>query len=580
MRLFQEDATKKINEATVLVMLNFIIIRAKNILNDEKLFVYCTYLAFGLIFVLGFYLNLKLTDDMVSLSLRSGDGYNFHFFVNKAHHFLFNLEINNLFSRLYWEGYGFIFWIFVSLLTFPFYLLHMQDMIIITIFQLSLIFNILSVVFLYKIAKLFTKNNYVCFVIVLFAISTTAFLSISTTFYTFPYIAFLSLLSLYLTLKLPNNFNLKDARMILLLCAIGTGIKITFLFMLPMLGLLMLSRLNWKINKLTIKMAAGFLLSYFLLSLLFYHPSSYWSTDMNYFRTVKGFYHFTNTDGMGKSYLELFIIGMKGLYFPIYVLVFLLASFSLKIWSELKINKSRAYDLVCIFIGILLAMTVIVLKARINQVVLAMYLIRFIYLLSLGFLFFDKNKTYKVILGVLFSIYVLTTHTIYSPHKIHTLIKEASISAEAYPPYRDAKKFYSLFQNTSLLSTADKVHKVNGLYSYHVLPFWSLNDMNTNIQLLPTYANIILNKNAIYKGIYDYILLSKKSHMFSSPKEIDQLRRWFSPIYQKTIKESRIFLRKEVFIKKNVGDTFYIKKHKYKVIYHDKDYYFLMKISK
>ncbi|WP_026760401.1 hypothetical protein [Selenomonas ruminantium] len=166
---------------------------------------------------------------IVTLSLRGIDEMAFHDAIRQYYNFNFPTVLT---MNAY--AYGEIFWLPLTLLTFPFYWLGYESVALVIPRLLALFFTLLSCIYIYKIISIYTKNGLLIFSVVFLNSLYPIWGWYSTRIGTIPECQFFSIISIYYAVK-QSSFSIKNFRKSLLFFAVALGTKISCVIVLPVL---------------------------------------------------------------------------------------------------------------------------------------------------------------------------------------------------------------------------------------------------------------------------------------------------------------------------------------------------------
>ena len=538
---------------------------------------YCYFLSLLFSFVFIFYgiINTELVGNLIELQARNFDAYFFQSRINQAHYYLANLEIYALFSELSWYAYGWIFWLPISLITFPFYVLELHQLVIIIPLQMGVVFSILSLIVLSKIIGLFTSNKIINGTAIAIIIITPTFTYININLYTYPYFVFFTLLSLYYALILPENFSLHDTKKLLICLALGTGIKLSFVIILALIGLLMVSRLQWRINKQNINMGCIFLISYGCLALLAYNPAIYYFPKLAFVREIVRISNFTSTSFFTSDYTPFnhFTATIEQWYVSGLLLALLMLFFIIVI-ATTRQNRKKT-DLAIILLVITSNVIFNVMTVRVGASNLATYSINLYYLLLLGLLLLDHRyiKRYSHIVAI--SIFMLCLVSVYQ-QKYHQPFKENQHLSyyqrflhtfiNINPVELEQRIIKAKALNTDLKYLFNEAQNYHILREHTVLTFYNFDKIHHNISDTAFFHDLTGRKKQITQGAYDYIFLSKNSDLFLSAEDFaNKYAQRPADYHQKGI-ASIAYIKEELLTDKNFERAFNIGNHQYEII--------------
>ena len=282
--------------------------------------------------------NFIYSNNFGELTFRSIDDLAFQITLKRVHllieqqNFIQLLNINDY-------GYGWIYWIFTSVATYPLYLLNKYHSIawplIVAPRQLSLLFSCLTLLYLYKLFKLLDFDDLTASTALLCYSLLPTFGYFSLRFGTVSAVTFFSLLSFYfafLQYKSRESQNYKS----LIALSIAGAIKLNGLFIAPLIGLLLSIReLNSKkYQKIIINFAYLILvLLFFTIPFVYIFPLTIFesSSFIKYFQAITDYLsmmkHFINVTNISASSSSPFKDFIFGLFHNFYIfIVFLILS--------------------------------------------------------------------------------------------------------------------------------------------------------------------------------------------------------------------------------------------------------------
>ena len=231
-------------------------------------------LIFGLLATL-FFQNFIYSDSFESLSLffRRIDDIAFQLVLRDMHHAMIELNFKGFLATNNYS-YGWIYWFPLALLTFPFYLIdsHVSEIAIIVIpREISLFWQIGTIIIVYKIMMHFTFNKKLSLLAVFSFVLFPSFGIYSSVFGTPSQIQFFASLAIYLTL-IVKEIDTRSIIKIALSIAFAGATKVTGLMVLPIVGLLLLKKLNFRLNISNFKFILLFMFILISIWWILYNP--------------------------------------------------------------------------------------------------------------------------------------------------------------------------------------------------------------------------------------------------------------------------------------------------------------------
>jgi len=203
----------------------------------QKLFV----ALFSLVFVFLFAQNFVFSSSFDILLYRSIDDYAFQKVLRNFHDIIFHFKDLSKLFIINDYAYGWLFWIIHIVLTLPFYLISIlgSDFLLISMARnISLFFMIGSCFVLFKISKLYTKDKYIPYFIILFFMSYGFFAISAMSFRTIAQSCFFCALTLYFTLR-NKEISKKDLKYIAISLSACIGSKLSTALILPLIVILL-----------------------------------------------------------------------------------------------------------------------------------------------------------------------------------------------------------------------------------------------------------------------------------------------------------------------------------------------------
>jgi len=211
-----------------------------------KVFTRACYALTVLVIALLFVENFIFSSQLGYLGFREVDDVAFQYSIRQVHLNMLQGHIGKLLT-LNDYAYGWVFWMTMSLVTFPFFLLsyigHIDWPLIVAPRQISLLFAVLCLLTLRKMLKRFAMPEWVCAgaVLMLTLLPFTGYFSMR--FGTVNAIMFFAMLSLYLAMR-DRALDLKELSKIAISLAIAGAIKLTGLMITPLVGYFVYKRLK------------------------------------------------------------------------------------------------------------------------------------------------------------------------------------------------------------------------------------------------------------------------------------------------------------------------------------------------
>lgn len=211
-----------------------------------KVFTRFCYLATVLVIALLFVENFIFSSQLGYLGFREVDDVAFQYSIRQVHLNMLHGHVGKLLT-INDYAYGWVFWMTMSLVTFPFFLLsyfgHVDWPLIVAPRQISLLFAVLSLLVLRKILKRLAVPEWGAAgaVLIMVILPFTGYFSMR--FGTVNAVMFFAMFSLYLAMR-DRVLNLRELLKVAMSLAIAGAIKLTGLMITPLVVLFVYKRLK------------------------------------------------------------------------------------------------------------------------------------------------------------------------------------------------------------------------------------------------------------------------------------------------------------------------------------------------
>ena len=510
----------------------------------EKIFVSST----CLIFIFFFIQNFIFSSSFDILLFRSVDDYAFQSSMRSIHENMMQLKVDKLFIANYY-GYGWIFWIIHSLITFPFYLISIlgYDFLLISMARnISLLFMAGGCFLLFKISKKYTNDKYIPYFIVLFFISYPFFAISIMSFRTIAQCSFFCILAFYLTIR-NDILEKKDLKYLAITLSACIGTKLSTAIIFPLIGMLLIDRYNFKINKENIKKSLYFSIYLLFFSILFTNPSLFLSpfkhSLFNDYVTNISYYlnHIKTNYGDGGSFLDN-LINFSSSYFNKYVMMLFLGMLLAKVIFDIKYSKKNKFDFLYIFVFIIVSSAYLIFHVKMGAFYIANYFFSLSFLLLLSLIVLDNlskkiKYTTLIVLLILNIVFIINNNRI--NYHLEFFLKKHNENTKNL--LESQKEMQNL--------VGDSKQKLNILADYIAPMIYS--GFNKNITAITLFNNINIARHNLLKDQYfDYILLHRDSIVMSNDNDFNEKINYASPDVKNNWIESRDIVNK--LLKNNI----------------------------
>lgn len=506
-------------------------------------------------FIYLFIENFVFSSSLDLTSVREIDDYAFHASLR-------GYQENRNFFGLHDYAYGWIFWFPLVCITYPFYFLSVYYGIdvplVVTPRQLSLFFTMGTAFVLYKIASLYTKDNFIKAIILLLYLSFPATGYFSLRFGTVAQTMFLSSLAYYVAAK-KEFLTQKDLYKIAVAVAAAAATKLSALLITPLITLIILDRLSWKIKENFKPLIKSFLAFLFSLAALSQIPP----------KAVLAQIKLTQTSFGDQSIYDSFFNGIvsPNLYAGLFLLtlLFLVCQAIIALKNDENFYKR---DYLYIFLALSIVISYLLLTIKMGLMYITIYFTVISFLLPLGILVLERINIYlRYVVGVLFlvSSIILNYNSVFSkqPDVISWnsyYMKEVDPSIVKYLSVRELLK-------TKLKNPKEYKDKLKILKDYRIPTPYGIYTKNI------FEINVFDNINTV-PGQYNFDLIGlyKKGVAFITDSEFNDLVKKVDPKIELQYKEHRKIVE-DLVLKKQFNNV------TYRLLYEDEDYVYYVETS-
>lgn len=514
----------------------------KNALSDK--WILSTFIVYLVCFSYAFMQNFVFSEGLDQLAFRTADDVTFQYVLRHNHEHLKFFCLNSY-------AYGWLFWLPVTVLTYPAYLISKyagDDTLLIVIPRdISLLFTVATAIMLYKIGRFYTSNN------LLIATALILFLSFPSTGYfslrfgTVSQTAFFSALAFYVAIS-RKSYDIKNIRNIGIAAGLALAVKLSAALILPFIAMVLADRLHWKISKENFKKAGWFFGALIVTYLVIGQPAA--GDVLNQIKITQ-----TNYGG-GSSFFD----DLQGAIFDSFshqfIIVALLASSLFYGIKKMKDNR----DILFVLINIMIVTVYLLTTIKMGAIYVTAYATVYMYLLTLGVLSIDylgKKLQVLACVTLVASGGLLNFNNIYS--------------SNIESPPASWNSFYLAKNNEVTLSniaTQEKVHAIleqRGWKSGDAISILMdyrgpeyVSSVNSNVQMTGAYDNLSKALNGKKPRTYDLVSFSKSGVGFMTDidfaKKNESADDTISEIYQ----NDRLFVT-EFLKSQKIGERTYSK---------------------
>lgn len=500
------------------------------------------------------YQGFSTSSSIDMVGYRGEDDGAFFPIISKIHSYLAHFKIDILIKgHLIGEhfGYGWLFWMVSAIFTIPgaiiSHLFGIDNFLISGVSHLSLALSFGGLFFFYKALNFYTKDELVKFAIIVLILCYPAFGYLSIKWHPTSFNFFFNCLLFYHLAKL-EVVTKKQLKVIAIILAMSIGSRVTGIFMLPLVGLMLADRLKWQINKKNLKLAGYFFAILTFFSILFHDPSLLLFQKDYYLAHHKIISHWSNLLGYSfgcpscanSSYR--FTVGILNPFVKIYIFSFLALLFVTTTIVSLK-NKetnTKKYDLFYIFIT--LGFVIFYLVFFVNYYIsysLTPYLFTVSFLFPIPLILLgNKNKILKisVIFILLVSNLFLNYKDLYVPYEEYQnfydcLYKDRSKDCNSIINFNYVRYNHHATYHKSYIEGATKIREIVGpiekyddgldlLLDFRIPTFYNARH-RSNLVLISVFDNLDKAKD-FSKKEYDYIGFFKHARILKGTDGVEE----------------------------------------------------------
>ncbi len=348
------------------------------------------------------------------------DLVSFRHYDDLCFHYVINSHMKDLSQLLNWNdyGYGWIYWIVATLYCSIGWLLcyfyNISWVLCVTPRLVSLVFTLATVCVAYKLVGLYTKDKLLKSIYIFLLPLFPTYLYYGLLFSCNPHVEFFAICAVYALAK--NRLIEKKNLYISFLClCVAIGIKLTAVLILPIWGLLLLSRFNFKLNHFFWKSCLPLTILSIFFTLFLISPNVYIGVfDHSKWVNLYNMFKWATTFGSNgeSSFIINFQKGIIHSYtiWPIFVILFvmLLVTTVFTFYSECKRRCDKDiqfYDYIAYILGYVIAVSLLCYRINHGPLFITYYYTCICFVLPLGLLLLEKisSKLRIIIIYFLFT---------------------------------------------------------------------------------------------------------------------------------------------------------------------------------
>ncbi len=312
----------------------------KEFLSIERI----TFILVFTIFCFLFVGNFLLSDSVEVSFFKYIDDGAFNQSVYEWQTALKNLDLHKVFNFNHCN-YGWIFWAFNGIISFPCYCLNMEFMTISIHRNISCIMSFLSLYYIYKILGNYTKVKFYKILVVLSILFIHSFIFYSSIFDTTAMIGFFGVLSLYFLLK-DKELSIKTILLSSFCIGVSAAVKLSGLILAPVIALLLIDRLKHNFSPKSINKLILYICFALFIFFLLYNPMIY----LNFTKSE------INSFDLNSIVLQSpkFKFFLQGITEHLYRLPFILFCLCLYISNIVRNIRNRQYDFLYYLTGLII----------------------------------------------------------------------------------------------------------------------------------------------------------------------------------------------------------------------------------
>ena len=569
-----------------------------------------------IVFIYQIYQSFASSSSLDMVGYRGEDDEAFHAVLRNIHQAIIYFKFGNIAKNpQYYFYYGWMFWAISAIFTMPGFIFSkfagIDYFLIAGVSQLSLLLSFGGLFFTYKTISIYTKDELIKFLIIAFILSYPAFGYYSLKWHPSAFNFFFNAWALYLTVSLSQVTN-KDLCTIAIVAALSVGCKLTGAFILPLIGLILFERMEFLLNKKTIKQLICFVVMVLLFSLLFTNPKlfilnrSIWKGQFNFSGLISA-----NLGNLGAAEPgHRFIYGTMA-FVKLPIMAILILFYGLAIRHSIKYCKNNKFDILFIFISVILILLYLTccVHSYIEYSFVA-YFFTVSFLLPYAFLCLDSIKISRSILivfalTILLANFALNFNNLFVPYNKYEQSQNCYAQerikcwdvSNSYLTYMHHEKYYKKYVDAGYKMRAlvgNLNDYKNGLYMLmdsEVPEFYNPDFRQPNISITTVFNNINAVQNSIAPNKFDYIAFYKYERMMLQEQELLSIIKTLKQRIQNdnslsTTQKQQIMNENEKMFdnwmdSEKIVQQFLLTKRfqgaKYKLIYEDKNFLFYKK---
>ena len=459
--------------------------------------------------------NLLISGSFPILPMREVDDFAFQHTLNKLHTALYDFNFVQFFNCNDY-GYGSIFWVLNSIVSYPGYLLQNDQLTIISPRMLSLLFGVLSLIYAYKISKKYTDNIAIQLSAPAILVLIPEFAFMCLRFHTHSQLLFFSLLCFYFATNYKNDIHVIKKILFVMAVAIGTKIN-ALILVLAIAPILLIIHKDQNNNEISYKFIFLHVIFTTFFTLLFYNPlliffPLFLAESYNAIKVVLThiYYSGINQGHASNEYIGNLLINGLSRHYASYLTIPLSITTLITGYMFYKDDKFSekilAYILIFMSTGFLIAAIILLFRVKSGPWSYANYVIPLFFSIIFSAIIFDRFKSdlkYLLLSFFMISLFFLNQNNIEEFYYRYENQKNSLYNKTRMDTFKDLENIIQPSEN----------RKVKVLIDHNILA--PVSSLDKNFLRTDFY-----NSFASYNDNYDYILVTKNNVMLDKKENI------------------------------------------------------------